>query len=450
MTHGRRARENGEWIDPSDVTTFGQREHPCREAPFSAMRRVAWLTGVVCAIFPWTDAPADDWGGFRGPTGDGRAAKSSPPVEWSEGRNVRWKTALAGKAWSSPVVMGHTVWLTNATEDGRRLSLLAVDLETGRVDRDLTLFEIAEPAFCHDFNSYASPTPVANDGLVWAHFGSAGTACVDATSGKILWSRQDLPCDHHRGAGSSPILFNGLLFLTFDGYDRQYIAALDARTGRTVWQRDRDIDYGTDDGDMKKSYATPTVLDAGGRKLLVAPSAVATIAYDATTGEPLWTVRHGGYNAAARPVVSHGLVIINTQSGDRLLAVRPDGRGDVTGSHVAWRFGKSTPTRPSQSVFGDHLYMVSDTGIFSCLDVRSGEAVWSERRSGRHTASLVEASGRLYAFDEDGAGLVVEATPEGFRLLAENKLDDGCMASPAVVGDDLIVRTKRHLYRIGE
>jgi len=409
---------------------------------FAGLLAGLWLT--------WSGAMAAEWGAFRGPTGDGRVASAALPVEWGEGRNVRWKTPLEGKAWSSPVVMDGTVWLTNATEDGRRLSLVAIDLETGRIDRDLTLFEIAEPAFCHPFNSHASPTPVAADGRVWAHFGSAGTACIDAGTGEILWSRRDLPCDHHRGPGSSPILSDGLLFLTFDGYDRQYVAALDARSGRTEWRRDREIDYGTDDGDMKKSYATPTVLDHEGRRILVAPSAVATIAYDAATGEPLWNVRHGGYNAAARPVVSHGLVIISTQSGDRLLAVRPDGRGDVTGTHVAWRFGKSTPTRPSQSVVGDHLYMVSDTGIFSCLDVRTGEAAWSERRSGRHTASLLESGGRLYAFDEDGAALVVEATPEGFRLLAENRLEDGCMASPAVAGDDLLVRTKRHLYRIGE
>jgi outer membrane protein assembly factor BamB len=341
------------------------------------------------------------------------------------------------------------IWLANATADGRRLSVIGVDAATGRIVHDITLFEIAEPMFCHDYNSYASPTPVLEGGRLWVHYGSAGTACIDTASGKTLWSRQDLPCDHHRGPGSSPILFENLLILCFDGFDVQYVAALDKITGATVWKTDRSIDYGSDNGDMKKAYCTPTVLEHGGRLQLVCPAAVGTVAYDPRTGRELWTVMHGGYNAAARPVYAHGVVVICTAGGDRLLGVRPDGSGDITKDSVVWKFGKSAPTRPSQSVVGDHLYMVNDTGIFSCIDIRTGETAWSERRSGRHSASLVESAGRLYAFDEDGAAIVYDASPVGFRLVAENKLDDGCMASPAVVGDDLVVRTKTHLYRIG-
>jgi outer membrane protein assembly factor BamB len=142
-------------------------------------------------------------------------------------------------------------------------------------------------------------------------------------------------------------------------------------------------------------------------------------------------------------------VVICTAGGDRLLAVRPEGTGDITATGVAWKFGKSAPTRPSQSVVGDQLYMVSDTGIFSCLDIATGEVRWSERLSGRFSASLVESGGRLYACDEDGGFVVFKANPERFERVAENKLAAGCMASPAVIGDDLLVRTKTHLYRIG-
>ena len=402
-----------------------------------------WAGAWVCA------AAADSWNQFRGPTADGRSASRSLPTEWSERTNVRWKTPIPGKAWASPVEADGKIWLANATEDGRRLSVLGVDAATGRIVHDITVFEIAEPMFCHDYNSYASSTPVIEGQRLWLHYGSAGTACIDTASGKTLWSRQDLHCDHHRGPGSSPILFENLLVLCFDGFDVQYVTALDKNTGETVWKTDRSIDYGSGDGDTKKAYCTPTVVEHGGRLQLVCPAAVGTVAYDPRTGKELWTVIHGGYNAAARPVYAHGVVVICTAGGDRLLAVRPDGSGDITKTNVAWKFGKSAPTRPSQSVVGDHLYMVNDTGIFSCVDVRTGEPAWFERRTGRHSASLLESAGRLYAFDEDGTAVVFEASPAGFRLVAENKLDAGCMASPAVVGDDLVVRTKTHLYRIG-
>jgi WD40 repeat protein len=391
---------------------------------------------------------AAEWNQFRGPSADGHAA-GRPPTEWSEQTHVRWKTAIPGKAWASPVVADGRIWLANATPDGSRLSAIAVDATTGRIERDVTVFEIEKPMFCHDYNSHASPTPVVVDGHVYVHYGSAGSACLDARTGDILWKRQDLPCDHHRGPGSSPIPFDDLLILTFDGFDRQYVTALERATGRTAWSTDRNIDYGTTDGDLKKAYGTPLVIEHAGRLELVSPSAAATVAYDPRTGGELWRVRHGGYNAAARPLFAHGLVIVNTYDGDRLLAIRPGGSGDVTATHVAWRFGKSTPTRPSQVVVGDHLYMVSDNGVFTCLDVRSGAIRWQERRTGRHSAAVVAAGGRIYACDEDGTTSVVEPTPERLTVVGENRLESGCMASPAVVGDDLVIRTKTHLYRIG-
>jgi len=388
------------------------------------------------------------WNQFRGPTADGRSPSKKLPTQWDETRNVCWKTPIPGKAWSSPVVSGDTIWLSNATEDGQRLSLLAVNSETGTIRKDITVFEIEEPMFCHPFNSYASPTPVVADGFIFIHYGSAGTACINTKTENIVWARQDLPCDHHRGPGSSPIFFDDKIFLNFDGYDQQYVVALDAKTGKTIWRTDRSIQYGSDDGDFKKAYCTPTVITHNNQTQLVSPAAVATVAYDPNDGTELWTVYHGGFNAAARPLYSHGLVILCTAQGDRLLAVRPDGTGDITDENVVWKFGKSAPTRPSQSVVADQLYMVSDTGIFSCLDIETGEIRWSERQSGRHSASLIESDGRLYACDEDGTCVVFKANPQRFELLSENKLDDGCMASPCVLGDDLLIRTKSHLYCI--
>ncbi len=415
---------------------------------------VSALVLMSAAVAARGRAEAADWNQFRGPTGDGKATSSGLPVEWSESKNVVWKTAVPGKAWSSPVVWGDQVWMTNATEDGKRLSAVAVDARDGKIVHDITVFDVDKPQYCHPYNSYASCTPVVEEGKVWVHFGSAGTACLDTHTGKTLWARQDLPCDHHRGPGSSPIIHGDLLFLTFDGFDQQYVAALDKETGKTVWKKDRTIDYKTDNGDVKKAYSTPSVFNVGGKLQLVSPASVGSIAYDPATGDEIWKVYHGGFNAAARPLYGHGMVFVNLEGGDRLVAVRPDGTGDVTKTHVAWKFGKSTPSRPSQLLIGDHFYMVSDNGIVTCLDVKTGAPTWTERMGGRHCASLICAPGaegsreRIYLIDEDGLSHVIEANPEEYALLSENKLDGGCMASPAVIGDALLVRTKTHLYRI--
>jgi outer membrane protein assembly factor BamB len=412
------------------------------------MRTRAWI--LITALWPlaYPLSGAEHWNQFRGPGGDGQAGSKKLPIEWSETKGVAWKTAIHGRAWSSPVAWGDQIWMTSATPDGKQLFAICVDAGTGRIVYDLTVFEIAEPMFCIPFNSYASPTPVVEEGRVWVHFGSAGTACLDTATGKTIWARQDLPCDHFRGPGSSPIIFRDLLILTFDGFDFQYVTALDKHTGKTLWRTDRSIDYGTDDGDFKKAFSTPTVFEHGGRLQLVSTAAVGTVAYDPLTGRELWKVHHGGYNAAARPLYSHGLAILNLQNGLRLLAVRPDGHGDVTKTHIAWTCNRATPTRPSQLIVQDHLYMVDDAGIVSCLDITTGETVWTERMGGRHSASPIYADGRIYFFDEDGKSRVIEANPREFRLLAENQLEAGCMASPAVVGDAFIIRTKTHLYRI--
>ena len=247
--------------------------------------------------------------------------------------------------------------------------------------------------FCHPFNSYASPTPVVANGSIFVHYGSAGTACIDTETEEILWARQDLPCDHHRGPGSSHFFANKI-FLNFDGYDQQYVVGLDAKTGQTIWQTDRSIQYGSDDGDFKKAYCTPTVITHNNQTQLVSPAAVATVAM--TPERRTLDRLPRGIQCSSRPLYSHGLVILCTAKGDRLLAVRPDGAGDITDENVVWKFGKSAPTRPSQSVVADQLYMVSDTGIFSCIDIETGKVRWTERKSGRHSASLIESGGELY------------------------------------------------------
>jgi outer membrane protein assembly factor BamB len=402
-------------------------------------------------IFTFFHAPAlagDNWPQFRGPAGDGISDARGVPVTWSESQNIRWKTAIHDKGWSSPVIWGNQVWLTTAREDGTEYFAVAVDRASGKVLHDVHLFSEKSPADIRRYNSYASPTPVIEGGRVYIHFGTYGTACLDTATGKVLWERHDLHCDHWRGPASSPILYGNLLILTFDGHDVQFLAALDKMTGKIAWKKDRHIRYSSDDGDLHKAYSTPSVIHVGGKPQLVSPSAEATIAFDPATGDELWRVYHGGMNASSRPVVLRDLVFLTTGSSKNLLAVRLGHSGELGKEAIAWRVNRSVPTRPSVIAVDGLLYMVNDQGVASCLDPKTGKSLWEERIGGAFAASPVYAAGRIYVPDEDSKTHVF-AAGRTFQSLAVNKLDAGCMASPAIAGDSIFLRTKTHLYCIG-
>lgn len=392
----------------------------------------------------------ENWPQYRGPHADGSTRATGLPLTFGDTRNVLWQTPVHGKAWSSPVVWNHQIWMTTATKDGSELGAVCVDAESGKIVHDVVVFRIDQPLFCHPMNSYGTPTPVIEQGRIYVHFGSYGTACLDTATAKTLWTRQDLRCDHFRGPASSPILAGNLLVLTFDGVDVQFLAALDKTSGKTAWQRDRHITYDTEETDYHKGYSTPALITVGGQTQLVSPSAGATIAYAPLTGEEIWRVRSGGMNAAALPLFGNGLVYVTTAAGGyQLFAVRPDGRGDVTDTHVAWKFDKNVPSRPSQILLGGRLFMISDKGMVSCVNAKSGESVWQKRLGGAFSASPLLADGHVYFFGEAGEVPVVAAT-DSYKLLANNQLGDGFMASPAVYGHSLILRSRTCLYRIGE
>jgi outer membrane protein assembly factor BamB len=415
-------------------------------------------TAVLFTLLALAAVPLGaQWPQFRGPEGNGVAASTKLPLTWSEESNVRWKTEIPGKAWSSPVVIDGQVWLSTATPDGRELSALAIDLETGKIVHDLLLFRVESPQEGHPFNSYASPTPAAEPGRVYVNFGSAGTAAIDTRSGKVLWERRDLECNHFRGPGSSPILFRNLLIMHFDGIDVQYVVALDKDTGRTVWKTPRSIDFKDldangkpkGDGDFRKAFSTPQIVEAGGQPLLVSVGGKATYGYDPMTGKERWRVEErASHTASTRPVSGLGMVFYPTGwESTQLLAVRPDGAGDVTATHVVWRLARGVPNKPSILFVDGLIYMVSDSGIASCVEAKAGTLVWQSRVGGTFSASPLYAAGHIYLFDEDGKTTVLEAGRE-FKVLAENLLDNGFMASAAVAGDALILRTTRDLYRI--
>jgi outer membrane protein assembly factor BamB len=392
----------------------------------------------------------DVWPEFRGPSGTGHSDARGLPREWSESKNVVWKTPLHGRGWSSPVVWGRQVWLTTATPDGKELSVLCVDRETGRILVDSKIFEVARPdELWRKYNSYASPTPVIEEGRVYVNFGSYGTACLDTGTGQVLWSRRDLPCNHWRGAGSSPILHGDLLIIPFDGYDVQYVVALDKKTGGTVWKADRTHDFATDDGDLKKSFSTPIVIEVGGKPQLITIAAKAAVALDPATGREIWRVRYPNHSSGTRPLFGHGLVYITNGSPPaQLLAIRPDGTGDVTSTHVAWSWNRGVGQKPSPLLVGDLLFLLHDVGgLVTCVDARTGAEVWKQRLGGRHSASPLFVDGLVYVFGEDGVSVAFEPARE-YREAARNRLAAGCMATPAIAGKAFYVRTETHLYRL--
>ena len=434
------------------------------------MRPMLKLLALAAVLGTSSALASPEWSQFRGPNGDGHVPGPDLPLTWSETNHVRWKTPIHGKAWSSPVISGNRVWLTTANEEGTELSVVAVDRETGKVVLDQKLFDVAAPQFCHKFNSYASPTPVADTNRLYVTFGSPGTAAIDTATGKVLWERRDLPCNHYRGAGSSPILWNHLLILPFDGSDHQYLVALDTETGQTVWRRDRSIDFkdlGPDgkpeqEGDLRKAFATPHIAEFGGRPVLVSSGAKAHYGYDPQTGRELWRVEdRTSHSASARPVTGRGLAfILAGWPNGQLLAIRPGARsnGDVLdanattnaapgGLQVVWKARRNVPRKPSPVLVDDLLFLVDDGGIASCLEADTGRELWRERVGGNYSAALLYSNGRIYCFSEEGKSTVLEAGRQ-FRPLATNELAEGFMASPAAADGALYLRTRTDLYRI--
>ena len=424
----------------------------------AAVPFVPWV--LLVSFVPFLAYAEESWPQFRGPTAQGISDATGLPVKWSETEHVKWKTPIHGKAWSSPVVLGNQIWLTTATEDGFELFAIAIDRTTGKIIHDLKVFDVQDPQYADKFNSYGSPTPVIEEGRIYLTFGSAGTACLDTITGKKLWERRDFPCNHFRGAGSSPTVWRDLLIMHFDGSDLQYVVAVDKRDGHTVWKTDRSVDHKDltaegkpiRDGDFRKAFSSPLVIEHEGVPLLISVGSNATYCYEPATGKEIWRVEDLRFHTGTvRPVIGFGMVFTATglPKGD-LWAVKLGGHGVVTDTHVAWKFSGSVPNRPSPVLVGDLIFMVhQDTGVVTCVEAKTGTLVWRERLPGvgNHSTSPTYAEGHIYFFNENGDGVVIEAG-RTFNVLAHNKLDAGFMATPAIAGKAMFVRSKTHLYRL--
>jgi len=432
----------------------------------TAHQRQIWAPTVAFLIVSAVTSMATaqqtaNWPDFRGPQGDGHVVGDAVlPLTWSETENVVWKTPIPHKGWSTPVTWGDQIWLTTATEEGHDFFVLVLNRNTGAVLHNAKLFhsETPEP-LGNNVNCYASPSPVIEEGRVYVHFGSYGTACIDTNTNKVLWKREDLPCRHYRGPGSSPIIFGDSLILTFDGIDQQYITALNKHTGETLWRTDRsrhweDLDENGEPkrgGDLRKAFSTPVVVEQEGKPHMLSVGSSASYGYDPHTGKELWKVEQVGFTPSTRPVWDGERLFTATgYGGTELWAIRTDGQGDVTQSHVDWRRAESdVPDTPSPILVDGRLYVVSNRGQLTCLEPATGTVIWADRIGGNYIASPIASNGLIYYFNSQGGAHIIEASKE-FKVRGENTLDEGLMASPAVSGASLILRTKTHVYRIEE
>lgn len=412
---------------------------------------------------------AAEWPEWRGPGGQGHAKATGLPTVWSETQNVTWKTELPGRAWSSPVVEGQHIWLTTALETpakkedaDRRLKAntgnqpltllekvefraLCVDRDSGKLLHDLPLLTAREPQWVHALNSYASCTPVIADGRLYCHFGAMGNVCLDTRTGKVLWSNTDLVVMHENGPGGSPVLWKNLLVFHLDGSDAQFIAALDARTGKLAWKTARSGEMNKDP-QLRKSYGTPLVVTINGKEQLVSPASDWLYSYD-EKGVELWRVKYGqlGFSLTPRPVVGHGMIYMSTGfMKAQLLAVKYQG---VEKPEIAWRYEKGAPTMPSPLLVGDELYFVNDGGMLTCLDAKTGTEHYRERLGGNFSASPTYADGKIYLHNREGLTTVVKPG-KTFAVLEKNQLSGKIFASLAAVDHALFLRTDAALYRI--
>ena len=419
------------------------------------MRLVLCLTCCLAFVFS-SPARAENWPRFRGPTGQGISTEKNVPLEWGEGKNVAWKTAIPGEGWSSPVVWGDRAFLTAATDGGASCHVICVDANSGKILWDTELFK--QPTKRKEgMNSYATPTPATDGKRVYAVFGGGGIAAVNVADGKLAWANMNHPYYSQHGLGASPLVYQDLLIMPYDGssegenkqvgwkipWDQAKVVALDVATGKERWVGRR--------GKSRISHMTPIVVDVGGTPQLISPAGDVVQGFDLKTGERIWSVYSQGEGVTPSPVVGDGLVF--TSSGFEAETIRaikldPKAEGDVTKTHIAWEQKRAVPTRPSFAYHGGLLFSLKENGIALCLEAKTGEVVWQERFDANFSASPVVAAGRIYFLAENGDATVIEAG-RTFKELAVNTLEGRFQASPAISGGRIFIRSDKHLYCIG-
>jgi hypothetical protein len=424
-------------------------------------------------LLPALLSGAESWPQWRGPAANGHAGKAGYPSEWSAKKNIAWKSVLPGRGHSSPVHDGDTIWVTTAIETAASeaekkerlkankglptvtvlsevsLRALRIDPKSGKVLKNVEVLSKKQPQWVHKLNSYASPTPVIEDGKVYFHFGAYGNACIDAKTGKILWKNEDkaLWVMHENGPGSSPLIWDNLMIFHLDGSDKQNIVALYKDSGKIAWITKRSGEL-RENPQLQKSYSTPIVETFNGKPILISCSADWVYGYEPRTGDELWKIKYGhlGFSNVARPVTGHGMIYLSTCfMKAEILAFRYEG---LKTPKLAWKLDRG-PKMPSPILVGKELYVINDGGILTCVDALTGDLHWRERLDGEFSSSPTYAGGLLYFSDQAGVTTVIKPA-KTLKLVSKNELDGTAhMASFAPLEKSFIVRTNEALYRLG-
>ena len=393
----------------------------------------------------------EQWSQFRGHYGNGIIKSTSAPINWSENTNIDWKTPIHDRGWSSPVIWNDQIWMTTATKDGNKMYAICVNKLSGKIEHDIHIFDVKSPQAITNENTYASPTPAVEEGRVYVHFGTYGTACISTKDGQILWKRRDLNCDHEIGAGpaSSPFIYNNFLIFNVDGRDVQYVIALNKETGETAWKTNRSVDFSDVQVNQRKAYGTPFIIPRGNTNQMVSIGAKGVYSYDPENGKELWKAKHRGWSIAPRPVYGEGLVFtMIDRDRPEMWAINPNGSGDITETHIEWKETKRMPPRASPIIIKGLLFVVDRNGYISCIQAKTGKSIWQKRMKGRFSASPILANNLIYFFNEDTVCTIIKPTRE-LEIVAENKLSsDKLMATPAFDENSIYIRTEKNLTRI--
>lgn len=400
---------------------------------------------------------AEDWPGFRGPTGQGISSETGLPARWSESENVAWKTPIPGDGWSSPIVLGNRVYVTTATDGGAACRVLALERETGKVlwDREVC----RQPTKRKEAkNSHATPTPAADGTRVYAVFGDGSVAALER-DGTVAWTNREVKFYSQHGLGASPLLHEDLIIMPFDGsteaedkeervlgwqkpWDRSELVAYEKDSGKIRWRGKRGL--------SRIAHTTPVIHRSGDRVEILSNAGDVIQGFDPRNGDLLWTVRSQGEGVVPTAVTGAGLIF--TASGfeePTIRAVKAGARGEATATHIAWEEKRGVPMIPSMVLQGPHLFAITTKGAATCFEAASGKVLGQERIDGNHSSSPVWAEGKVYFLSEEGECAIVEATPE-MRVVARNRIDGRCQASMAVSGGRIFIRSDRHLYAIGK
>jgi outer membrane protein assembly factor BamB len=396
---------------------------------------------------------AENWPQFRGPSGQGISDEKNLPVRWSATDEILWKTEIPGEGYSSPIVFDQNIYITSAEDSGASCRVLCLDLNSGSILWNTEVFR-QKPGNKEMRNSYATPTPVTDGKLVYAVYNDGSIAAV-TTEGTLRWQNRNYKFYSQHGLGVSPILYENLFIIPFDGsgrppdkhvgwqepWDKAFILALDKSSGEQVWIGKRGL--------SRIAHVTPLIVDYRGTPQLVSGAGDVVQGFDPKTGTRIWSVKSSGEGVVPSIVSGEEMVFSASGFGDPTIrAILLGGNGDVTKTHIIWEQKDNVPTIPSFLYHKPYLFTITDNGKAMCLQAKTGEIVWQQRIPGKYAASPVYADGKIYFLSEKGTSTVIEAGPV-FKIIAENKIEELCKASYAIANGKIIIRAEKHLYGIG-